>query len=190
MKCIDIFRSYNTLYLSQLQFEGRTGITPGYIAIKGIHVKNGFCHTEQHTGKVERLVFVDFVFATDYCTLMCKTSVISVFNETRKASRGFFTSPLYPATYGANTTCTWKIQVHPNNIIRLYFLFFELEDHPVCGKDYVAVHGTNKMIGKYCGSRYPEFVESTGNTMVVTFKSDDRVERSGFKARYEAQPSK
>ena len=69
-------------------------------------------------------------------------------------------------------------------------MYFELEDHPACHRDYVSVHDGKKMIGKYCGRRYPEFVESTGNTMIVSFKSNNEVERSGFKARYEAVPSK
>ena len=51
----------------------------------------------------------------------------------------------------------------------------------------MSVHDGKKMIGKYCGRRYPEFVESTDNTMIVSFESNSEVEKLGFKARYEAK---
>lgn len=102
--------------------------------------------------------------------------------------QGYLYSPLYPAAYSPNLTCTWRIQANPLNVIRLYFDFFELEEHPTCEKDYVAVYDNMKIVGKYCGTRYPQFVDSTGNTMIVTFHSNNNVQRSGFKARFESKP--
>lgn len=107
-------------------------------------------------------------------------------------SNGILRSPFYPGYYALNTYCRWYISVKPNHFIRLYFLSFDLEDHPICQSDYVSVYDVNKRkrIGKYCGTRYPEFVDSTGNTMIVVFRSDEDIIRSGFKAYYKAIPSK
>jgi len=66
-------------------------------------------------------------------------------------------------------------------------MFFELEDHPSCSQDYVSVYDREKRIGLYCGRRYPEIVESTGNQMIVRFESNGKVERMGFHARYETR---
>ena len=78
-------------------------------------------------------------------------------------------------------------------MIRLSFLDFELEAHPACDEDYLEIYDKTdqlKRIGKYCGSRYPSFVMSTGNKKVVIFKSNNKAIRTGFKAFYKSLKGK
>ena len=74
-------------------------------------------------------------------------------------------------------------------MIRLSFIDFELEESVSCKKDFVSVYDWKlkwKLAGIFCGRRYPEFVQSTGNKMLVKFSSNSNIQRTGFKAHYEA----
>ena len=54
--------------------------------------------------------------------------------------------------------------------------------------DYLLVTtGTNKKVGKFCGGRAAgENVWVTGNYTVITFHSDDFIQRRGFLIRFVA----
>ncbi|XP_031570827.1 uncharacterized protein LOC116305127 isoform X2 [Actinia tenebrosa] len=151
----------------KLSFQATTGNLPGYIAIKGIQVMNGYCTSkpaESHKVNSQRFT----------------------------SPTGYVQSPFFPGYYGPSSTYRWHITVESQSIIRLYFVSFILEDHPECTKDYVSVYSMdlNTRIGKYCGIRHPNFVDSTGNVMIVVFKSDSNVERQGFKLLYNSRPAR
>lgn len=130
------------------------------------------------------LIVPSFLFSAIFF-LVCGKNISAV-------DSGFLFSPSYPDYYYNGDICRWYITVHPDHIVRLDFFYFELEDNPACLHDYLSVYDVNaeKIIGKYCGSRYPTFLESSGNKVVVIFKSDDKIVRSGFKVQYQPKPSK
>jgi len=43
---------------------------------------------------------------------------------------------------------------------------------------------SNRFLGKYCGPREPNKILTSGNEMLMVFKSDSSVQRKGFKAKY------
>ncbi|XP_048584250.1 uncharacterized protein LOC5517652 isoform X2 [Nematostella vectensis] len=145
--------------------EGDTGGLPGFIAIRGMFLTSGYCSAfPLRAGGV------------------CSHKLTS--------HSGYLHTPFYPAYYPDYARCSWLITVPKAHRIRLSFLSFELEEHPICQNDYVAVYedGGRREIGKYCGKRYPRFLESTGSTLIVIFWSNFGIVRSGFKASYEAIP--
>ena len=54
--------------------------------------------------------------------------------------------------------------------------------------DYLQIidgYGVNAtQLARGCGTTSPGFVQSTGNVMIITFRSDASVTRKGFKAYY------
>ncbi|XP_076004105.1 ovochymase-2 [Genypterus blacodes] len=80
----------------------------------------------------------------------------------------------------------WKITVPDGERIRLTFTTFELVPE-VCG-DFVQVFdgdtAGSASLGKFCGGKIPNPVESRGNTMVVRFKTDNSLTSRGFNATY------
>lgn len=110
-------------------------------------------------------------------------------------SSGFIFSPHFPGYYPPLTLCRWTIKVAPGKNIKLRFLEFQLEDHPSCYSDYIEVYDgyetkTKKLLGRYCGLRFPDFLESSTNVMLIKFVSNDKVTRSGFKMHYTSEEGK
>ena len=100
---------------------------------------------------------------------------------------GIILSPHHPGYYPPLTRCQWIINVPRGNTIKLRFLEFQLEDDPSCLTDFLEIHSGLKprtLMGKYCGERFPAFVKSSSNVMVITFESDDKINGSGFKLHY------
>ena len=96
-------------------------------------------------------------------------------------------SPHHPGYYPPLTRCQWIINVPRGNTIKLRFLEFQLEDHPSCLNDFLEIYSgltSRTFMGKYCGERFPAFVKSSSNVMVITFESDDKTNGSGFKLHY------
>ncbi|XP_040043305.2 ovochymase-2 isoform X2 [Gasterosteus aculeatus] len=80
----------------------------------------------------------------------------------------------------------WKITVPEGEKVRLTFTFFDLVPE-VCG-DFVEVYDGDKAgsssFSKFCGGKMPKPVESSSNTMVVRFKSDNSLASKGFIATF------
>ena len=82
------------------------------------------------------------------------------------------------------------IKVPPGNTIKLHFLEFQLEEHPSCYNDYIEVYdggSAKEFLGRYCGQRFPEFLQSSSNVMEITFASNEKVSRAGLKLHYTSQ---
>ena len=106
---------------------------------------------------------------------------------------GIILSPHHPGYYPPLTRCHWTIHVPRGNTIKLRFLEFQLEDHPSCSKDSLDIYsGLNSrtFLGRYCGERFPAFVESSSNVMVITFESNDKITGLGFKLHYTSKKGK
>ena len=100
---------------------------------------------------------------------------------------GIILSPHHPGYYPPLTRCQWIINVPRGHTIKLRFLEFQLEDDPSCLTDFLEIHSGLKprtLLGKYCGERFPAFVKSSSNVMVITFVSNNKINGLGFKLHY------
>ena len=80
---------------------------------------------------------------------------------------------------------TWNLEVAPGKKIKLTFESFDLEYNFFwCAFDYVKITFESEE-KKYCGSRKPSPIISSGNTMTVVFYSDSSINRNGFRAIWE-----
>ncbi|KAJ3641013.1 hypothetical protein Zmor_027542 [Zophobas morio] len=112
----------------------------------------------------------------------CKYEISSPF--------GSIGSPNYPDYYPSRKDCVWQFTTTPGHRIRISFLFFEVEPHQECYYDHVDFYDGPSpeahTLGKFCGSKLPHPIVSSGNELYMTFKSDASVQRKGFWATYAA----
>ncbi|KAI8478628.1 CUB and sushi domain-containing protein 3 [Branchiostoma belcheri] len=93
------------------------------------------------------------------------------------------TSPGYPNNYGNNLNCRWTIQSASGTIIHLHFIAFSLED----GYDNLNIFdgsAGSTPAQSLTGNNVPSDFDSSGNTVVVQFTSDQSVVQSGFLLEY------
>ncbi|XP_041032015.1 tolloid-like protein 2 [Carcharodon carcharias] len=107
------------------------------------------------------------------------------------SSEGEITSPNWPDKYPSRKECTWVISATSGHRVKLAFNEFEIEQHQECIYDHLEVYdGSNEksaILGRYCGSRKPEAIVSTGNKMFIKFLSDASVQRKGFQAKHSTE---
>ncbi|XP_064635870.1 tolloid-like protein 1 [Lineus longissimus] len=91
-------------------------------------------------------------------------------------------------SYENKQDCDWVIEAPGEFTIRFKFLTFEVEDEVDCGYDYVDVYDGetdhSRLINRYCGSKPPPEITSSGSSLLVRFKSDDTIGWKGFSAAY------
>ncbi|XP_078372311.1 uncharacterized protein LOC144655983 isoform X2 [Oculina patagonica] len=149
----------------RVSFEADLGNNPGYVGFRGLHVIPGYCHPVP-------------LRATEAC------------DRNFTDPSGLIFSPRHPGYYPPLTRCLWMIKVPPENTVKLRFLEFQLEDHPSCFNDYIEVYNSGKtktFVGRYCGERFPEFIQSSSNVMEINFVSNEKVSRAGLKLHYTAE---
>ncbi|XP_053408750.1 cubilin-like isoform X2 [Mercenaria mercenaria] len=101
---------------------------------------------------------------------------------------GNLSTPNYPRSYPHNTECVWDINVDSGYTITLTFNPpFDMEHHGACDYDYVEVsdvlsNGTLVSLGKWCENILPPVATSTGNRLIVKFRSDQSTNGNGFSA--------
>ncbi|XP_071443305.1 cubilin [Hetaerina americana] len=102
---------------------------------------------------------------------------------------GEISSPNNPNDYVHNVNCEWLIRVPVGERIRVTFMTFHVEDSNGCRFDYVQIHNGNSenspLMARLCGVNVPRPYLSTGNTMMIQFKTDASVSGKGFHLRYE-----
>lgn len=90
--------------------------------------------------------------------------------------------------YDNKEDCDWVVEAGKGHHVRLRFLTFEIEDEQDCGYDYVEVFdGTDdssRNVGRFCGNRVPPEFLSTGESLLVRFRTDDTINTKGFSAAY------
>lgn len=100
------------------------------------------------------------------------------------SSRGQIRSKNYPRNYDNNLDCRYYITVPQNYQIQISFSTIDLESGPNCNYDFVRLYdgrdSSKRTIGKYCGIEIPPVTKSTGNELMIQFKTDDRGPRKGF----------
>lgn len=104
------------------------------------------------------------------------------------AANGIASSPNHPDNYPKMADCLWRFTTTPGHRVVLKFSTFETEDDQECDNDYVTVHDgytdDSFTLGHFCGSRIPYPITASTNEMLMTFKSDDNVQRQGFTATF------
>ncbi|XP_036373333.1 tolloid-like protein 1 [Megalops cyprinoides] len=104
-----------------------------------------------------------------------------------EGDHGEILTPGFPAqNYENGVLYQWRITVTAGEQIRLTFSAFELASEG-CG-DYVDVYDGHTdgsaHLGHFCSEKIPSPVVSSGNTMVIRFKSDSSQTGKGFRASY------
>lgn len=91
-------------------------------------------------------------------------------------SASTFTSPGYPKPYGLNLDCSYKAETARGYVVQLSFNTFEVSHDVECDHHAVSVYDGSipqgQLIAKLCGYRIPYSLYSTGNEMMVTFKTN------------------
>ncbi|NXD93880.1 AGRG6 protein, partial [Chaetorhynchus papuensis] len=97
---------------------------------------------------------------------------------------GIFTSPCFPNDYPNSQACKWIIRAPHGFIIQLTFIDFDIEEAPGCIYDSLTLdNGESPM--NLCGITAKGLsYNSTGNEMIVSFKSDFSIQKKGFNASY------
>ena len=105
---------------------------------------------------------------------------------------GELASPNWPNNYQPSTTCVWNLVAPKGAKIQINFLSIDLEEHITgnCQSAYDYVHvfeGSNvtDVDVTFCGQSDSKEIFSSNNDLIVTFRSDERVQRSGFHALYQ-----
>ncbi|XP_013793842.2 tolloid-like protein 2, partial [Limulus polyphemus] len=90
--------------------------------------------------------------------------------------------------YDNKEDCDWIIQSEEGTGVRLRFLTFEIEHEQDCGYDFVEVYDgyddSAPHLGHFCGNKLPPEFVSTGNSLLLRFRSDDTINVKGFSAAY------
>ncbi|XP_064618038.1 tolloid-like protein 1 isoform X2 [Liolophura sinensis] len=90
--------------------------------------------------------------------------------------------------YDNREDCQWIIEATKGFVVHLRFLEFEVEDEGDCSYDQVEVYDgeeeSSVKLGRFCGSEVPSELTSSGEYMLVTFKSDDTINMKGFLASF------
>ncbi|KAK0095792.1 hypothetical protein PV326_007373 [Microctonus aethiopoides] len=109
-------------------------------------------------------------------------------NETRN---GTFASPNYPGFYPRDTECHYFFNGQPTERVHLHFHYFDVEGvlpcEAVSASDYVEFSNyitRDRKHSRHCGQLKEFDVESDRKFFRVTFKSNDRLDGTGFNASY------
>ncbi|XP_037693302.1 cubilin [Choloepus didactylus] len=102
---------------------------------------------------------------------------------------GTFTSPNYPNPNPHGRACEWRVVVPEGQRVTLTFTHLRLPAHPSCDVEHMEVfnglRSSSPQLEKLCSSvNVSDRVESSGNTMRVTYFTDGSRPYGGFTASY------
>ncbi|XP_021357124.1 cubilin-like [Mizuhopecten yessoensis] len=106
---------------------------------------------------------------------------------------GNFTSPNYPSNYPHARVCEWQINLATGVRIELTLNDFDFEPHVNCGYDGLEIYGgmdsASPLLITLCHTQtQPQVFTSTGNQMLIRFRSDVSISGRGFHASYRSLP--
>ncbi|RZF38176.1 hypothetical protein LSTR_LSTR005537 [Laodelphax striatellus] len=108
---------------------------------------------------------------------------------------GVVHSPNHPGHYPRDTECHYFFYGEHFQRVRLHFTLFDVEGMLPCeansASDYIEFSDMMLRDDKYarsCGQLQPFFVQSESNFFRVTFRSNDRLDATGFNATYRFVP--
>lgn len=181
---VDIYKQYRRCRRNFLQFyDGSTRNSP---LIKTVCGTNPNISTIYSQGNVMYILFrtssnsVRKGFKLKYSIAKCGGKLV--------ARTGILKSEHYPMNYENNLNCQWNIRVREDHFILLDFLDFKLEDSTNCTADFLEIKENmlNNSIVLYrgCGFTIPSRIQSTGNDIVITFKTNRNRVFQGFKLNF------
>ncbi|KAM9538754.1 bone morphogenetic protein 1-like [Salvelinus alpinus] len=104
---------------------------------------------------------------------------------------GTITSPNWPDKYPSKKACTWALSTTPGHRIKIAFNEIDMEAHLECAYDHLEIYdgqdGRSPSLGRFCGTKKPSPVISSGNEMFLRFFSDNSVQKRGFEASHSAE---
>ncbi|KAJ2947540.1 hypothetical protein O0L34_g17328 [Tuta absoluta] len=136
---------------------------------------------------------ISYYFVEDYGistgTQLLEFPCAFVYNSS-EAPRGSVTSPNYPGYYPRDTECNYFFYGNENEKVYLRFTYFDVEGVVPCkaesASDYVQF--SSQIIEsdshRYCGQMSELEITSIKNFLRITFKSNDRLDGTGFKTDY------
>ncbi|KAF4521632.1 hypothetical protein B566_EDAN006674 [Ephemera danica] len=114
-----------------------------------------------------------------------------LFNSS-ETSNGSFSSPNYPGYYPRDTECHYFFQGRSTERVHLHFTYFDVEGVLPCeansASDYVEFSNylsRDRKYSRYCGQLKEFEIESDKKNFRVTFRSNDRLDGTGFHATYQ-----
>lgn len=102
---------------------------------------------------------------------------------------GVITSPDFPNPYPKSSECSYEIRLEEGFMISLQFEdIFDIEDHPEvpCPYDYIEIKAGPKVLGRFCGEKAPEPINTQTHNVQIRFRSDNSGENRGWKLSYSA----
>uniref|UniRef100_A0A8D3CPG2 Metalloendopeptidase n=1 Tax=Scophthalmus maximus TaxID=52904 RepID=A0A8D3CPG2_SCOMX len=103
---------------------------------------------------------------------------------------GIISSPNWPDKYPSKKACTWSLTTTPGHRIKLVFNEIDMEAHLECAYDHLEIYDGRDVraqsLGRFCGTKKPPPVVSSGNKMFLQFFSDNSVQKRGFEVSYRA----
>ncbi|XP_031554245.1 signal peptide, CUB and EGF-like domain-containing protein 3 isoform X2 [Actinia tenebrosa] len=150
-----------------------------------VHVKSIKCRNETQKPVKRNIGSVSMTTEGASVIITQKTIVCGgVLNN----SVGTFQSPNFPSAYPANSHCKWTISLPQDYAaINITLDHLNLEPEKRCRYDYLAVYDRldNQVGCRHCGLYGKTIIfQVRGRTAVVVFKSDDSVQKTGFKVSY------
>ncbi|XP_056383708.1 astacin-like metalloendopeptidase isoform X2 [Hyla sarda] len=107
---------------------------------------------------------------------------------TYTTDNGTVTSPLYPDPYPNLSDCFTSIWAPEGYQIVLNFTFFDVEYSSACLYDYLLVFDGGRtdspLLGRYCWNKPIPPVVSSGNALLLEFRSDHWFNMGGYTANY------
>ncbi|TDH02041.1 hypothetical protein EPR50_G00168750 [Perca flavescens] len=104
---------------------------------------------------------------------------------------GTISSPNWPDKYPSKKACTWSLSTTPGHRIKIVFSEIDMESHLECAYDHLEIYDGRDtrapFLGRFCGTKKPSPVVSSGNKMFLRFFSDNSVQKRGFEASYRAE---
>ncbi|CAH0723621.1 unnamed protein product, partial [Brenthis ino] len=146
-----------------------------------------------YSSRYSRGFKISYYFVEDYAVATGKQLLefpcAFVYNSTERR-QGVMTSPNHPGLYPRDTECNYFFYGRKNERVHLHFSHFDVEGVMPCesvsASDYVQF--SHKMIDtgskRHCGQLRELQVASKSNFLRVTFRSNDRLDGTGFKAEY------
>ncbi|XP_003786834.1 cubilin [Otolemur garnettii] len=104
-------------------------------------------------------------------------------------SSGIIKSPAYSySNYPNDMYCLYTILASDDKVMQLKFNDFDVVPSISCSHDYLEIYdGSNTsdpLLGKFCGSKKPPNVKSSGNTVLLVFKTDSFQTARGWKISF------
>uniref|UniRef100_A0A669F2C2 Metalloendopeptidase n=1 Tax=Oreochromis niloticus TaxID=8128 RepID=A0A669F2C2_ORENI len=112
-------------------------------------------------------------------------------DHTVNSVSGIITSPNWPDKYPSKKACTWALTTTPGHRIKIAFNEIDMEAHLECAYDHIDIYdgrdGKAQKLGRFCGTKKPPPITSSGNKLFIRFFSDNSVQKKGFEASHTAE---